>query len=66
MSEARDLLGRPLEAVEREVLAAHEQLLRIAARSDLAPCVRANTLAALALTWQMANDLDLPVDTPPE
>jgi hypothetical protein len=66
MSNTTDLLGRPLDATERAVLAVHEQLTQLAQRGDLAPCVRANTLAALACTWQMANDLNLRVGELPE
>lgn len=61
MNTTTDLLGRPLSALEQEILAVHEQLQHLAARADLPPCVRANSLAALALSYQMANDLDLRV-----
>lgn len=61
MSTQTDLLGNPLSPMEHAVLAAHTALRELAARGDLTPCVEANTKAALALTWQMANDLDLPV-----
>lgn len=54
-----DLLGRPLDAMELEVLALYEKTKALAAREDVPPCVRANARLALAAVWQMVNDLDL-------
>jgi hypothetical protein len=64
MSSQRDMLGRPLTAMELELLDVHTRLQRLAARGDLPPCVAAGTQAALGLSWQMANDLGLDVSGP--
>ena len=54
-----DLLGRPLTAVERDLLAAYESLKALAARDDLPPAAARNVKQALAAMWQATNDLDL-------
>jgi hypothetical protein len=54
-----DLLGRPLTAAERDLLAAYESLKALAARDDLTPAVARNVKQALAAMWQATNDLDL-------
>ena len=54
-----DLLGRPLNDVEREVLAVYDGLKRLQAREDAPPCLIANARFALASVWQIVNDLDL-------
>jgi hypothetical protein len=55
----RDLLGRPHEPLESEVLEVYRRLKALAARGDAPPCVRANARYALAVIWQAVNDLDL-------
>ena len=54
-----DLLGRPLDDDEREVLALYERLKLLVGREALPPCVAANARFALAVLWQIVNDLDL-------
>ena len=56
---ATDLLGHPLNDDEREVFEIYERLKALAAREGLAPCVAANARFALAVMWQVVNDLDL-------
>lgn len=55
----RDLLGRPLTDVDREVLEIYSRLKQLAGRPGTPPCVGANARQALALLWQVVNDLDL-------
>ncbi len=62
MTEMKDMLGRPATAMEAELLDVHARLLHLAQRTDLPPCVASGSEAALALTWQMANDLGFAVD----
>ena len=54
-----DLLGRPIDEMEREVLVVYEGLKRLARRSDAPPCLTQNARFALASVWQIVNDLDL-------
>ncbi len=57
--QATDLLGTPMTATERQILAAYEQLKALAADADLPPCAARNVRKALACMWQATNDLDL-------
>lgn len=61
-----DLLGRPLDATERDIVDVYERLKRLAARDDTPPCVQANARLALSAAWQMVNDLDLVFEEVPE
>lgn len=54
-----DLIGRPTEPAEDELLAVYARLRSLAARDDLAPCVTANVRSALAACWNAINDLGL-------
>jgi hypothetical protein len=54
-----DLLGKPLTEQEQELLDAYEALKKLAAQSELSPCVARNVRKALACLWQATNDLDL-------
>ncbi|MDR7482270.1 MAG: hypothetical protein QN183_00455 [Armatimonadota bacterium] len=54
-----DLLGRPLDADEQELLRAYDALKRLAARETLPPCAARNVRKALACLWQATNDLQL-------
>ena len=54
-----DLLGKPLNAQEQEMLAIYESLKALAARDDLPPCAARNIRQALASLWQATNDLGL-------
>ncbi|MAB88871.1 MAG: hypothetical protein VX913_05740 [Planctomycetota bacterium] len=59
-----DLLGQPLTELEQEVARVHASLEALARRDDLPPCVAAGARHALAATWQVMNDLDLPCGQP--
>ncbi len=54
-----DLLGKPLTEQEQELLDVYEALKKLAAQSDLSPCVARNVRKARACLWQATNDLDL-------
>ena len=58
-SQTADLLGTPMTASERQILAVYEQLKALAADADLAPCAARNVRKALGCMWQATNDLDL-------
>lgn len=58
-TQTTDLLGKPLSAGEQEILAAYEDLKKLAARDDLPPCAARNIRRALASLWQATNDLGL-------
>ena len=64
MAGDKDLLGRPLTDMEREVVRIHEALRALVAREDLAPCVAGNAAHALAAVAQITNDLGLDVARP--
>lgn len=57
--DERDLLGRPLEEYEREVLGIYRALKALAAQPELPPCAARNVRKALACLWQVVTDLDL-------
>jgi hypothetical protein len=59
-----DLLGRPLDATERELRDLYRQLERLALLPDLAPNVAANVRQALVMLWNACNDLALISDPP--
>ena len=59
MANDTDLLGRPLDEVEVELLELYRRLKALLARDDLAPCVRAGGRAALVGLWNAVNDLGL-------
>ena len=54
-----DLLGRPLDATEVQLLRLYGELKTLAAREDLPPCAERNVKKALACMWQVVNDLNL-------
>lgn len=56
---ATDLLGKPLNEQERELLSIYETLKKLAAQEDLPPCAARNVRKALVSMWQVTNDLDL-------
>ena len=60
----RDLLGKSLDADERELLDLYGRLRALAARDDLAPCVTANVKQAMVMLWNVCVDLDLLFDEP--
>ena len=64
MTPKTDLIGRPLTALETQVAALHDAIEALARRSDLPPCIAGNVRHALACSWQMMNDLDLPCQPP--
>ena len=59
-----DVLGTPLTAGERRLLAAYGQLKALLEDEGLAPAVRANVAEAVAALWQAVNDLALTDDRP--
>ncbi|MAG56212.1 MAG: hypothetical protein CMJ83_07980 [Planctomycetes bacterium] len=59
-----DLLGNPLTDIERGVAEIHASIAEMLRRDDLTPCVRAGLAHALASTWQVMNDLDVPGAAP--
>lgn len=59
-----DLLGNPLSELEQEVARVHASLEALVRRPDLPPCVASGARHALAATWQVMNDLDLPCSQP--
>ncbi|MDJ0520469.1 MAG: hypothetical protein QNJ90_00185 [Planctomycetota bacterium] len=63
MSEAQDLLGRPLTDTEQKLMAAYETLKALL-DEDLGPSERANVAEALAALWQTVNNLALTDDRP--
>lgn len=54
-----DLLGRPLDVYEHELLRIYQALKQLAAQPDLPPCAARNVRKALACLWQTVTDLDL-------
>ncbi|MGH9062611.1 MAG: hypothetical protein ACRDZQ_08680 [Acidimicrobiales bacterium] len=54
-----DLLGRPVEATEAELLEVYRRLAALAGRDDLAPCVTANVRHALSFVAVAVADLGL-------
>jgi hypothetical protein len=59
MSLTTDLLGRPVTAVEGELLELYDRLKALLERDDLEPCTRAAVRGALAALWNGVNDLAL-------
>ncbi len=54
-----DLLGRPVGAVERDVLRLYRETKALCARTDLPPCMARNLRASLAALYQCVNDANL-------
>ncbi len=54
-----DLLGKPLDTHERELMDIYTALKKMAAEQDLPPCAARNVRAALSAIWQATNDLGL-------
>jgi hypothetical protein len=54
-----DLLGRPLDPREKELLRIYQALKELAADPALPPCAVCNVRKALACLWQVTADLDL-------
>lgn len=46
-------------ALEKKVLQVYELLKELSSDPGAAPCVTCNSKRALAVVWQIANDLDL-------
>ncbi len=59
MEAFTDLLGRPVTAVEAELLDLYRRLKALLERDDLEPCTRAAVRNALAALWNGVNDLAL-------
>jgi len=54
-----DLLGKPLDSHERELMDIYDALKKMAGEEDLPPCAARNVRAALSAIWQATNDLGL-------
>lgn len=59
-----DLLGRPLNSDERELLDLYGRLRTLSARTDLPPVATANVKQAMVLLWNACNDLALMYEEP--
>ena len=59
-----DILGRPLEDHERELLEIYERLKKLSADDSLPPCATANARQAMVMLWNACNDLDLVYEEP--
>lgn len=55
-SKSRDLAGRPVDAVHREILALYRKTKSLCARKDLPPYAARNLRASLAALYQIVND----------
>jgi hypothetical protein len=64
MPDQKDILGRPIDETEAEMLALYRRLKALSSRDDLAPCVVMNLREAAASLWQVVNDLNLEWDHP--
>jgi hypothetical protein len=58
-SEPTTVLGAPLSAQEREILALYETTKRLVLDPELPPCAARNLRVSLAALWQVVNDLGL-------
>jgi len=54
-----DLLGKPIDETDAQLLRLYRELKAVAARTDLPPCTERNVKKALACLWQVVNDLNL-------
>ncbi|MGH3319808.1 MAG: hypothetical protein ACRDN9_06430 [Streptosporangiaceae bacterium] len=54
-----DLLGRPIEGAEADILDVYRRLRTLVGRDDLPPCAAANLRHALAYCWSTVSDLML-------
>lgn len=54
-----DLLGRPVEGVDAEVLRLYRETKALCARTDLPPYLARNLRASLAALYQCVNDGNL-------
>ena len=63
-NDSADLLGNPLTADERELLALYQRLKTLSARTDLPPVALANVKQAMVMLWNACNDLALLCEEP--
>ena len=54
-----DLLGRPIEGTDAQMLRLYRELKALAAQPGLPPCTERNVKKALACMWQIVTDLNL-------
>ena len=54
-----DLLGKPIDENDAQLLRLYRELKAVAGRTDLPPCTERNIKKALACLWQVVNDLNL-------
>ena len=64
MPDQKDIIGRPLDETEAELLAIYRRLKALSSRDDLAPCITMNLRESAASMWQIVNDLGLDWDHP--
>ncbi len=50
---------RDMETIERRVTVIYDELKEILRDETISPSLRANAIQALAVVWQMVNDLGL-------
>lgn len=58
-SEPTTVLGAPLSAQERAILALYESTKQLVLDPALPPCAARNLRVSLAALWQVVNDLGL-------
>ncbi|MCA8942005.1 MAG: hypothetical protein KDB80_05535 [Planctomycetes bacterium] len=63
-NQDQDVLGRPIDANEKELLRIYEELKALSSRDDLAPCALMNVRQAMVMMWNACNDLDLVFEEP--
>ncbi len=59
-----DVLGRPIDATEQELLRIYGDLKSLSERTDLAPCALMNVRQAMVMLWNACCDLDLVFEEP--
>lgn len=59
-----DLLGRPLQEHERELIDLYRRLQAMSVRTDLPPCALMNCRQAMVMLWNACVDLDLLYEEP--
>ena len=64
MDDAKDLLGNPMTADERELVDLYTRLKALSRREDVPPVVSANAKQALVMLWNACNDLALVCEEP--
>lgn len=63
-NQEHDVLGRPIDASEKQLLQIYQDLKALSSRDDLAPCALMNVRQAMVMMWNACNDLDLVFEEP--